>query len=201
MISIHMLKICGDPISKPLELTFKSCIESGKFFIEWKKANVVPVHKKNNKQLIENYRPIVLLPVCGKILERLIYDKMFEFFSENELISHNQPGSKPGDSCVNQLLCITHDIYQALDNSLEARGVFLDICKAFNKVWHEGLLFKLKQNGISGNLLNAITNFLYQRKQRVVLNGQDASWTNSFPPPPRIYPWAIILSDLYQRLI
>ena len=201
MISIHMLKICGDPISKPLALTFKSCIESGKFFIEWKKANVVPVHKKNNKQLIENYRPIVLLPVCGKILERLIYDKMFEFFSENELISHNQPGSKPGDSCVNQLLCITHDIYQALDNSLEARGVFLDICKAFNKVWHEGLLFKLKQNGISGNLLNAITNFLYQRKQRVVLNGQDASWTNSFPPPPRIYPWAIILSDLYQRLI
>ena len=102
MVSIHMLKICGDPISKPLELTFKSCIESGKFFIEWKKANVVPVHKKNSKQLIENYRPIALLPICGKILERLIYDKMFEFFSENELISHNQSGFKPGDSCVNQ---------------------------------------------------------------------------------------------------
>ena len=96
---------------------------------------------------------------------------MFEFFTENELISQNQSGFKPGDSCISQLLCITHDIYQSLDDGLETRAVFLDISKAFDKVWHEGLLFKLKQNGISGNLLNVITDFLYQRKQRVVLNG------------------------------
>ena len=82
---------------------------------------------------------------------------MFELFSENELISHSQAGFKPGDSCINQLLCITHDIYQSLDDGLETKGVFLDISKAFDKVWHEGLLFKLKQNGISGNLLNIIT--------------------------------------------
>ena len=80
MISIRMLKICGGSILKPLELIFKSCIENGKFPIEWKKANVVPVHKKNNKQLIENYYPISLLLVCDKILERIIYNKMFEFF-------------------------------------------------------------------------------------------------------------------------
>ena len=103
---------------------------------------------------------------------------MFEFFTENELISHNQSGFKPGNSCINQILCITHDIYQSLDDGLETRGVFLDISKTFDKVWHEGLLFKLKQNGISGNLLNIITDFLYQRKQRVVLNGQHSSWTN-----------------------
>ena len=66
-----MLKICSDSILKPLEPLFKSCIESGKFPIEWKKANVVPVHKKSNKQLIENYRPISLLPVCGKILDTI----------------------------------------------------------------------------------------------------------------------------------
>ena len=117
MISIRMLKICGDSILKPLELIFKSCIESGKFPIEWKKANV-PVHRNNNKQLIENCHPVSLLPVCGKILERIIYSKMFEFFSENELISHNQSGFRPGDSCINQLLCITHDIYQSLDDGL-----------------------------------------------------------------------------------
>ena len=168
MISIRMLKICGDSILKPLELIFKLCIENGKFPIKWKKANVVPAHKKNNKQRTENYGPISLLPVCGKILERIIYNKMFEFFSENELISHNQSGFRPGDSCINQLLCITHDIYQSLDDGLETRGVFLDISKAFDKVWHEGLLFKLKQNVISGNLLNVITDFLYQRKQRVL---------------------------------
>ena len=103
---------------------------------------------------------------------------MFEFFSENELISHNQSGLKPGDSCINQLLCITHDILQSLDDGLETKAVFLDIFKAFDKVWHEGLLYKLKQNGISGNLLNAITDFLCWRKQRVVLKGQHSSWTN-----------------------
>ena len=69
-------------------------------------------------------------------------------------------------------------MYQSLDDGLETRAAFLDISKAFDKVWHEGLLFKLKQNGISGNLLNFITDFLYQRKQRVVLNGQHSSCTN-----------------------
>ena len=132
MISIRMLKICGDSILKLLEFIFKSCLENGKFPIEWKKANLVPVHKNNYKQLIENYRPISLLLVCGKVLEWIIYNKMFEFFSENELISHNQSGFKPGDSCINQLLCITHDIYQSLDNGLETRAVFLDISKAFS---------------------------------------------------------------------
>ena len=79
---------------------------------------------------------------------------MFEFFTDSELISSNQTGFKPGDSCINQLLCITHDIYQSFDNGLETRAVFLDISKAFYKVWHEGLLYKLKQNGISGNRPN-----------------------------------------------
>ena len=100
MITIHMLKICGDSILKPLELISKLCLENVKFPIKWKKANVVPVHIKNNKQLIENYRPVALLPVCGKVLEQLIYNKMFEFFTENELISHSQSGFKPGDSCI-----------------------------------------------------------------------------------------------------
>ena len=110
---------------------------------------------------------------------------MFGFFSENELISHNQSGFKPGDSCIKQLLCITHDIYQSLDDGLETRAVFLNISKTFDKVWHKGLLFKLKQNGISANLLNVITDFLYQRKQEVVLNEQHSSWTNVEAGAPR----------------
>ena len=123
---------------------------------------------KKKKQLSENYHPILLLPVCGKTLEQIIYNKLFEFFPENELISHNQSGFKPGDSCINQLLCITHYIYQSLDDGLETRGVFLDISKAFDKVWHEGLLFKLKQNGISGNLLNVITNFCIRGNKQLI---------------------------------
>ena len=78
---------------------------------------------------------------------------MYECFIENELISSSQFGFKPGDSCINQLLSITHDIYQAFDNGFEVRGVYLDISKAFDKVWHKGFIYKLKQNGITGNLL------------------------------------------------
>ena len=87
---------------------------------------------------------------------------MFEFFSENELISHNESGFKTGDSYINQLLCTTHNIYQPLDDGLETKDVFLDISKAFDKVWHEGFLFKLNQNNVSGKLLTVITDFLYQ---------------------------------------
>ena len=65
---------------------------------------------------------------------------MFKIFTSNNLISPNQSGFKPGDSCINQLLSITHEIYKSFDEGLEGRGVFLDISKAFNKVWHEGLI-------------------------------------------------------------
>ena len=103
---------------------------------------------------------------------------MFEFFIRNDLISQNQSGFKPGDSCINQLLAITHEIYKSFDACLDVRAVFLDISKAFDKVWHQGLLYKLKQNGISGNLLETLTDFLKDRKQRAVLNGQNSSWEN-----------------------
>ena len=177
-ISIRMLKICGSSIYKPLEMIFKQCIETGVFPSEWKKANIVPIHKKGDKQTLENYSPVSLLPICGKILERLIFNVMFNFFIENKLISSDQSGFKPGDSCINQLLSITHEIYESFDVGLEARSVFLDISKAFHKVWHDGIIYKLTQDGISGNLLNILEDFLKERKQRVVLNAQVSTWKN-----------------------
>ena len=178
MISIRMLKICGNSIYKSPQLIFQSCIEIGKFPSEWKKANVVPVHKKCNKQTLENYLPVCLLPICGKIFERLIYNSLSELFIVNELISSKQSGFKPGDSYINQLLSITHEIYKSFDDGYEVRGVFFDISKAFDKVWHNGRIYKLKQNGVSCNLLNLIIDFLDARRGRVVLNGQYSSWAS-----------------------
>ena len=130
---------------------------------------------------------------------------MFKFFTENNLISLNQSGFKPGDSCVNQLLAITHQIFKSLDNGHEVRSVFLDMSKAFDKVWHKGLIFKLKQNGISGNLLSTLTDFLTLRKQRVVLNGQLSSWSNiesGVPQAPILGPllFLIYINDLSEGL-
>ena len=98
---------------------------------EWKKENVVPIHKKADKQCGRNYRPASLLPICSKVLERTIYNTMFTYFIENNLISENQSGFKPGDSCVNQLLAITHEIFPSVDDNCEVRGVFHDISKSF----------------------------------------------------------------------
>ena len=79
MISIRMLKICGEPISKLLEIIFKSCIRKGRFPSEWKKVNVVPVDKKGDKQVSISYRPVSLLQIWGKIFERLLFDICLSF--------------------------------------------------------------------------------------------------------------------------
>ena len=75
-----------------------------------------------------------------------------------------------------QLLSITDEIYNSFDEGLEVRSLSLDISKAFNKVWHKGLLLKLSQNGISGNVLDLLSSFLSDRKQRVLLDGQTSEW-------------------------
>ena len=161
-----------------LEMIFKQCVETCVFPSEWKKANIVPIHKKGTKKALENYLSVLLLSICGKILERVMLNEMFIFFIENKLISSNQSGFKPGDSCINQLLSIIHEIYESFDVGLEVRSVFLDISKAFDKVWHDGIIYKLTQNGISRNLLKLLEDFLKERKQRVVLNGQVSTWKN-----------------------
>ena len=137
-----MIKICDTSICRPLKLIFQSCLESGEFPNEWKKTNVVPVNKKGDKQILKTYRPISLLLIAGKIFERLLYDRMFEFFIENSLISKIESGFRPDDSCINKLFSIAHEMYQSFDDNLEVRAVFLDISKAFDKVWHKGTVFK-----------------------------------------------------------
>ena len=128
---------------------------------------MVPVHKNREKQILKNYRPISLLPIAGKIFERLLYDRMFEFFIANNLISKNQSGFRPGDSCINQLLSATHEVYQSFDDNLEVRAVFLDIAKAFDRFWHKGLIFKLKQNSISDKILNIKLIYLVSENNRL----------------------------------
>ena len=151
-------------------MIFQSCIKHGEFPTKWKKGNGVPVHKKSDKQILKDYRR----PICGKIFERLLYDRLYEYFIENELIPSSQSGFKPGDSSINQLLSITHNIYQSFDNGFEVMSVFLDISTTSDKVWHKSLIYKLKQNGVAGNFLNTLADFLKDRKQRVVLNSQSS---------------------------
>ena len=143
---------------------FRNSIKSSCYPDIWKKSNIIPLHKTNDKQLVENYRPISLLPIFGKTFEKIIFNRIYNFLLE--------------DSCINQLLTITHEIFEAFDCNppLEVRSVLLDVLKAFDKVWHKVLLHKLKSMGISGNLFNLLENYLSGRFQRVVLYGQTSSW-------------------------
>ena len=109
--------------------------------------------------------------MCGKVLEKIIFDQLYPYLNKNNLISNNQSGFRPGDSTIYQLIDITSKIYEAFEKHAETRALFLEISKAFDKVWHQGLLHKLKCNGISGNLYNLLENYLQNRYQRVVLNG------------------------------
>ena len=160
-ISVRMIKLCTNFVAHPLALIFQNSMAGGTFATQWKRVNIAPIHKKNDKQIVSNYRPVSLRPVCSKTSEKIIFNELFAFLRTK--------------FCFRVFArVITHDIFSSFDCSptLETRGVFLDISKAFDRVWHDGLLFKLKQNGVSRNLFQLITSFLSGRFQRVLLNGQ-----------------------------
>ena len=101
---------------------------------------------------------------------------MYNHFTSNNLITKNQSGFRPNDSVTNQLICLVDSIHSSVDINLDLRSVFLYMSKAFDKMWHEGFLFKLKQNGINGKLLNLLKSYLANRNQRVHLNGSESGW-------------------------
>ena len=145
-----MIKLCGKAIAEPLGILFLSFLEEGVDPDDWKKSNVVPIHKKESKNLIKNYSPISLLPVFSKVLESIIFNSLFSYFHENKLFTECKSGFLPSGSCTTNLLSITHKIYKSFDcdPSVNIRGTFFDISKVFDKVWHDGLIYKFKLYGV-----------------------------------------------------
>ena len=110
-----MINIFSQSLILPLTIIFEHSLKKGRFPKIWKKANVVPVNKKEDKMLVRNYRPISLLPIFGKMFERVIYNSLFNYFQSNRLFTPSQSGFLPGDSCIAQLLSILHEIQTAFD--------------------------------------------------------------------------------------
>ena len=160
-IFIRVIKMC-DESSVSLSIIFWNSLNSCIYSSTRKKANVIPIHKKDDRQCVNNYCPVLLLPVFGKSFEKLIFNEIYSFLGREKLLITNQSGFWPSDSCGNHLLILTQKIFSSFDCnlSLEVCSIFLDISKAFDKAWHEGLLYKLKSFGIS----------------RVLQNGQYSKW-------------------------
>ena len=197
-ISGRMIELCGVNITVPLSIIFNNILTTGIFPILWKSANVTPVFKKESKQLVKNYRPISLLPLFAKVFERILFLRMYNHFIVNDLITNNQSGFRPGDSVTNQLIFLVDKIHSSLDINLNIWYVFLDMTKAFDKVWHRGPLFKLEQNGIRGKLLDLLRSYLVNRRQRVVINGYESEWGEIESGVPQGLVLGPLLFNLYK---
>ena len=175
-LSNRILRELSSELSHPLCCLFNKSLQSGIVPASYKEANVCPIHKKGERSNVCNYRPISLLNSENKVLERLIFKNLYNHLLDNNFLSSFQSGFIPGDSTENQLTFLYHTFCEALDAGKEVRAVFCDISKAFDRVWHTGLLYKLRAAGVTGNVLQWFKNYLSDRKQRVVLPGISSAW-------------------------
>ena len=177
-VSTRMLKATARQISPSLARLFNFSLRTATYPTLWKEANVTPIYKKADAHNKKNYRPISLLSCVGKAMERCIHERIFHHFTENEKLSRLQAAYTPGSSTVTQLIEIYHIIQQALDNGKDIRFTFCDCSKAFDRVWHDGAIYKLKKMGIEGELLAWLQHYLTNRSQRVVINGTASETTH-----------------------
>ena len=173
-----IIQICCEGLSDSFTSFVNLSFRLGKFPYQWKLANVIPIFKKGNRHLKSNYRPVSLLPSLSKICEKLVFMQLYNFLLDIGFLYKYQSGFRPSDSTINQLIYITHQIYLAFESGKEVRVTFLDISKAFDKVWHAGLLKKLGSLGVRDPLLAWIKSYLTDRKQRVIIEGQSSEWAS-----------------------
>lgn len=175
-INNRILRELSKELAPPICSFFNQSLRNGEVPECFKASRVCPVYKGGDPSVVSNYRPISLLSNLDKALERLVFKYIYNHFRDNNILTSFQSGFIPGDSTVNQLTYLYNTFCQALDSGKEVRVVFCDISKAFDRVWHAGLIHKLKAAGISSDLLSWFVSYLANRKQRVVLPGTESNW-------------------------
>lgn len=172
-------------IASAVTKIFKLSLSLGKVPSDWKNAEITPIFKKGNREDTENYRPISLTSILGKILESIVKDNIMLHLHKYSLINNSQHGFTNGRSCLTNLLDFMEVVTKELDDDNPVDIVYLDFCKAFDKVPHRRLLAKVKALGIDGILLNWVENWLSGRKQKVALNGHFSDWADVISGVPQ----------------
>ena len=170
-ISCRLLKEAAPIIASSLVSIINKSIDTGIFPLNWKIAKVFPLFKANDRTNPQNYRPISVLPVISKICERLVYDQLYSYLTEHDLLTKYQSGFRPLHSTVTALLNITNDWYLNIDNGLINMAVFIDLAKAFDTVSHTILLKKLELYGLRGRTLDWFSSYLFNRQQQCFVQG------------------------------
>ena len=169
-IPIKILKLISSIVSQPLSMIFNASFTTGLVPSDFKIANVIPVYKKDSQLSLSNYRPISLLSVFNKLLEKLMAARLWKFLDKNNIIFDKQFGFRNNHSTDFALLSIVDKIQKAIDEKNYSCGIFLDFSKAFDTVNHDILLKKLEYYGIRGLSKSWFKSYLEDRKQSVIIN-------------------------------
>ena len=169
-----VLKECHTELADSLTELYNLSLTLGKVPKAWKCANVVPIFKKGNSNIVKNYRPVSLLPVISKVLEKLIHNTIIQNLIPK--ITLKQHGFMPTRSTVTQLLATFLEVNTNLDTGRRTDIIYFDLAKAFDSVPHKLLIHKLKKFGFNGSLLLWMTDYLQDRNQRVIVNGTHSNW-------------------------
>jgi len=174
-LSVNTIKNCCDQLAQPLCMIFNRSIQDGIVPDDLKVAKIIPVYKADDKKIVSNYRPISVLPAFSKILERLMYNRLFEFINKHNILSKDQYGFRKNISTSMALLDLVDKISTSMDKNVYTIGIFLDLAKAFDTVNHNILLNKLYHYGIRGIAYDWFKSYLSSRHQYVYLNSTHSS--------------------------
>lgn len=166
-ISILILKHCAPLISGHLSGFFNNFMKSGTFPEILKTGKITPIFKKGDSQLLDNYRPISMLPIFGKIFEKLIYTRLYSFLSSKNVIYDKQFGFRKNHSTAHAINYSVNKILSELEKSNHVIGIFVDLSKAFDTIDHDKLLIKLEHYGVRGVCFNLLKTYLAKRSQYV----------------------------------
>ena len=170
----------------PIEHVFNMSLPEGIVPLEWKEANIIPSFKKGSRNKSVNYRPVSLTSVICKLLESIIRDHIMDFLIKHTLINPSQHGFLKSKSCLTNVLFFFEEITKWVD------VIYLDFQKAFDKVPHQRLILKLKSHGIGISIINWIEQWLTDRRQRVVVDGEVSNWK----PVSSVVPQGSVLGSI-----